>query len=157
MKMALIILAWVVLPVCMAAAEDFKCPEPTMQVANNVKGDLNGQAQTLIRLGSADLKGHFETTVVDLFSKYGNADKVAIAQNLLGPACNFLKSATDMTGAEKFEKWLQIFPLVEKYFPAEKRSDATEPVGAHATLSMIPAGVRLPGDGNRVSQATERF
>ena len=62
MKMALIILAWVVLPVCMAAAEDFKCPEPTMQVANNVKGDLNGQAQTLIRLGSADLKGRFETT-----------------------------------------------------------------------------------------------
>lgn len=104
-----------------AIAQDFECPEPTKQVSNNVKGDLNGQAQTLIKLGAMEIKGKFESTVVDLFSKYQNADQVAIAQNLLSPACNFLKQS-NMPGAEKYEKWLQIFPLMKQYFQ-DKRSE----------------------------------
>ncbi len=121
----MLILCLILFPTA-ALAQNFECPEPTKQVANDIKGDLNGQAQTLIKLGSLDIKGRFESTVVDLFSKYKNADQVAIAQNLLSPACNFLKSS-DMPGSEKFDKWLQIFPLVSKYFPPDKRSDVPEP------------------------------
>jgi hypothetical protein len=109
-----------------AIAQNFDCPEPTRQVANNVKGDLSGQAQTLIKLGAMDIKGQFESTVVDLFSKYQNADQIAIAQNLLSPACNFLK-ASNMSGAEKFDKWLQILPLMSRYFQDKRSDNVPEP------------------------------
>jgi len=110
-----------------AIAQDFKCPEPIKQISNNIKGDLNGEAQTIIKLGAMEIKGKFESTVVDLFSKYRNADELAIAQNLLSTACHILKTATDMSGKEKYEKWLLIFPLMDKYFPDKRSLIVPEP------------------------------
>jgi len=117
-----------------ATAQSFRCPEPVQQVTTEIKGDLNGQAQTLIKLGTADLKGHFETTVVDLLSKYQNSDRVAIAQNLLSTACQFLRNSNE---PNKFDKWLVIIPLITEYFPPQKSENAPDPLATSKLASQI--------------------
>jgi hypothetical protein len=53
-----------------AQSQDFQCPSPAQQTEANIKGELDGKAQTFLKLGGAELKGNVEKTVVDLFSKY---------------------------------------------------------------------------------------
>jgi len=136
-----------------ASAYDFKCPAPTEQVANDVKADLDGQAQALIGSGTAAVKGRFESTVVDLFSKYQNSDRVAIAQNFLGPACDFLKAA-NIPDEQKYERWLQIAPLVEKYFHDERPRNGGQSVG---TIAGLWNGKIFYSDGRAVKPFTFTF
>jgi hypothetical protein len=48
-------------------AEGFDCPTPVQQTGADIKGDINGHAQTFLKLGGADLKASVEKTTVDLF------------------------------------------------------------------------------------------
>ena len=132
-----------------ASAYDFKCPAPTEQVANDVKADLDGQAQALIGSGTAAVKGRFESTVVDLFSKYQNSDRVAIAQNFLGPACDFLKAA-NIPDEQKYERWLQIAPLVEKYFHDERPRNGGQSVGTMQASGTARSFIRTAGRSSRL-------
>jgi hypothetical protein len=104
-----------------AAESNFPCPEPTAQVGTDIKADLNGQAQALLKVGSAELKGKVEKTVVDLFSKYPNADRVAIVQNMLGTACNIIRTSTQLSDVQKFDMWMAVFPAVQQYLGPEKK------------------------------------
>jgi hypothetical protein len=44
----------------------------------------------------------------------------------LSPACNFLKGS-DIPNDQKFDKWLQILPLMSRYFPEKQSSLIPEP------------------------------
>jgi hypothetical protein len=96
-----------------AKAADFPCPEPTQQTASNIKADVAGQAQTFLKLGAAELKGTVEKTVVNLFEKYPNADRVVMMSNVLSTTCNLIKNSTQLSDSEKFDKWLMVFPLIQ--------------------------------------------
>ncbi len=80
-----------------ARAADFPCPEPTKQVESNISGDVQGQAQGLLKLATAELKGGIQKTVVNLWEKYPNADRIAIVQNLQSTSCNLVKTSTTLS------------------------------------------------------------
>lgn len=103
------------------SAADFPCPAPVQQTQDEIKGDIDGQAQTLFKIGAAQLKGAVQTSVVDLFSKYPNADKVAMLQDLLSTSCNLIKNSS-MSDGEKFDRWMTIFPQVKSFFPDDKKT-----------------------------------
>jgi hypothetical protein len=48
-------------------AVDFPCPEPTKQVQSEIAGDVQGQAQGLVKLATAELKGGVQKTIVNLW------------------------------------------------------------------------------------------
>src|SRR5262245_7747117 len=73
-----------------ARAQGFDCPEPMKQVSSNIKGEIGGQAQGLLKMAGVDLKGAMETSVVNLFEKYPNADRIAIVQNYQSMTCNVI-------------------------------------------------------------------
>jgi hypothetical protein len=104
-------------------AEDFKCPAPAEQTGADVKGDIDGHAQAFLKLGGADLKGNVEKTTVDLFSKYPNADRVAIISSLLSTTCNLIKSSTSLSDIEKLNKWFEVFPLISAMLLPDKPSE----------------------------------
>jgi hypothetical protein len=101
-----------------ARGEDFVCPSPTAQSNNDIKMDIDGKASTLFKIGNADLKGSVQKTVVDLFSKYPNADRVAIINTMLSVDCNIIKNSTTLSDSEKLDKWMIVFPAVQSLMPA---------------------------------------
>jgi hypothetical protein len=94
---------------------DFPCPQPTLQVASGIAGDMQGQAQGLLRLATAELKGQIQTTVVNLWEKYPNADKIAIVQNFQSTSCNILKTSTSLSDEKKLELWMAMIPTFVVY------------------------------------------
>jgi hypothetical protein len=116
-------------------AQDFVCPSPSQQTDTNIKGELDGRAQTFLKLGDAQLKGGVEKTVVDLFSKYPNADRVAIVNSLISTTCNIIRSSKQMTDAEKLDKWLSIFPTIRTFLPADKSENGA---GLFLDLAVLP-------------------
>jgi hypothetical protein len=97
-----------------AEAQGFDCPAPMKQVASNVKGDIDAQAQGLLKVAGAGLKGAVETSVVNLFEKYPNADKIAMVQNYQSLACNMIKSST-LPDERKFMMILELGGALEKF------------------------------------------
>jgi hypothetical protein len=96
-----------------AFSADFPCPTPSEQISSDIKGEISGKAQTLFKVGDAEVKGTAQKTVVDLFSKYPNADRVAIINSLLSTTCNFIKNSTQLSDAEKLDKWMAVYPAVQ--------------------------------------------
>jgi hypothetical protein len=84
-----------------------QCPPPIQQKDSDVKGDLEANAQTLLRIGTLQLKGAAQKTVVDLFSKYPNADRVAIANAIISMTCNLLNKS-NLPDSQKWERWQNI-------------------------------------------------
>jgi len=97
-----------------AKAQGFDCPEPMKQVGANVKGEIGAQAQALLKITGFDLKGAVETSVVNLFEKYPNADRIAMVQNYQSLACNVIKTSS-LPDEKKFEMILQLATSLEKF------------------------------------------
>jgi hypothetical protein len=104
-----------------------------------MKGELDGRAQTFLKLGDAQLKGGVEKTVVDLFSKYPNADRVAIVNSLMSTTCNIIRNSKQMTDTEKLDKWLSIFPVIRTFLPADKSENGA---GMFLDLTALPLGLQ---------------
>jgi hypothetical protein len=114
MKIALLFVLTIAAAFCAAAkAADFTCPSPAEQTGSNLNVDVTGEAQTILKIGNADLKGHVEKTIVDLYSKYPHADKIIILRDLLSTTCNLIKSSSQLTDEQKIDKWYAVFPLIQ--------------------------------------------
>jgi hypothetical protein len=101
---------------CNAAwVADFPCPEPTKQVQSDIAGDVQGQAQGLLKLATAELKGGVHKTVVNLWDKYPNADRIAIVQNLQSTSCNLVKTSTTLSDEQKIDKWMAMLQMFSGY------------------------------------------
>ena len=99
---------------------DFPCPAPNEQLAHNVSGDVQGQAQGLLKLGTAELKGGLQKTVVNLWEKYPNADRIAIVQNLQSTSCNLVKTSTTLSDEQKLDRWMAMLQMFSGYLTPPK-------------------------------------
>lgn len=95
-----------------ALSATFPCTDPIKQVDYDVKGDIDAEARTFLKIGSAEAKGRAERSVVDLYSKYPNADRVAIISNLLSTSCYLIRDS-NLEDKEKIDRWTAIFPTVQ--------------------------------------------
>jgi hypothetical protein len=98
------------------------CPEPVGQLAQDVKADVEGKAQTLFKIGELQLTGQVQKTITNLFEKYPNADRVAIAQNIQSQFCNFLK-ASNLPDEKKLQMLFQLNEQVIKLMSPGGRSE----------------------------------
>jgi hypothetical protein len=106
---------------CLAA--DFPCPIPTKQIATEIKADVDGKAKTIFEVGTAAVEGQVETTVVDLYSKYPAADRVAIIRDLIYTTCQFIKNSPTLSDDEKLTKWFAFLPVANTFLPGGKKED----------------------------------
>ncbi|MDX6584934.1 MAG: hypothetical protein QOI10_4118 [Solirubrobacterales bacterium] len=106
-----------------SGAQDFQCPSPAQQTDSNLRVEVDGKAQTILRLGAAELKGSVERTVQDLYSKYPNADRVAIASMVLSTTCQMIRNSPQLSDSEKFEKWMAVLQIIRTLLPDDKKSE----------------------------------
>jgi hypothetical protein len=59
------------------------CPSPTVQLATDVKGKIEGDIATWLKLGNIKTVGDIETKTQDFFHLYPDADRAALEQNTL--------------------------------------------------------------------------
>ena len=97
-----------------AQAQGFECPEPIKQVGANIKGEIGAQAQGLLKVAGAGLKGAVETSVVNLFEKYPNVDRITMVQNYQSLACNVIRSSS-VPDERKFGMVMEVATTLEKY------------------------------------------
>lgn len=105
---------WIVMP-DFARAVSFQCPEPTKQVESDIKGDISGKAQAILKLGDGSFSGDIEVNVVNLFEKYPNADRVALAQSLQSMTCQLLRDSDSLSDAQKLDRVLELAKSLEPY------------------------------------------
>jgi hypothetical protein len=65
-----------------------QCPAPTEQLKTDVKGKLEGEIGTLLKLGKLKTVGDVETTTQEFFHLYPDASRAALEQNTLSIVCN---------------------------------------------------------------------
>jgi hypothetical protein len=96
-----------------ALADSFSCPKQSEQTGNNSKRGVNVEAQALLKLGSTELKGNVDKFVVDLYIKYSNADRVAIARNLFSEMCYLLNDSRQLSESEEINKLHKVFTIIQ--------------------------------------------
>jgi hypothetical protein len=65
-----------------------KCPSPTEQLKTDVKGKIEGELATLLKLGKLNTVGDVETKTQEFFHLYPDANRAALEQNTLSIICN---------------------------------------------------------------------
>jgi hypothetical protein len=70
------------------ACADDSCPEPMQQLSHDAKGKLQGDVETLLKLGKLKAEGDVDVITHDVLHEYQNADKIAVQQNILSIICN---------------------------------------------------------------------
>jgi hypothetical protein len=98
-----------------AGAGEMACPAPTQQLAKDVEADLKASVAGLGKLKLAEIDGKVATTTTEFFSKYPNADKVAIANSLISLYCEYIKTAnlSHDEAAERLDKITQaLLPIL---------------------------------------------
>ena len=133
--LTMLFLAWPDSP----RAQEFPCPNPSQQTETNIKGEVDAKAQTFLKLGGAELKGNVEKTIVDLFSKYPNADRVATINTILSTTCYMIKNSKHLNDNEKFDKWIAVLPVIRTFLPEDKKSEHQIPA---LNLEAIELGMR---------------
>jgi hypothetical protein len=95
-----------------AHAQD-KCPEPVVQVTRDVKGKIDAQVSTLLKLGKIKGEGDIETITKDVLHSYPNSDRLALEQNTLSVLCNMVLPSPDYS--KEFKQKI-IEKMVEKLY-----------------------------------------
>jgi hypothetical protein len=101
-----------------AEGTEFKCPDPTKQVA-----EFPQETRHIIGATSPDLSKDAESTIVNLWAAYPHADRIAIYQNLISTSCNLIKES-DLPAERKIDRWIQVFTILDRTLDPKDRSDA---------------------------------
>lgn len=99
MRVLLTFFLLIVAPI-MARADD-KCPDPIAQITTDIKGKIDGQVNTFLKLGNVKAVGDIDTITTDVLHSYPNADHLAIVQNTLSILCNKILSSPDYSNEFK--------------------------------------------------------
>ncbi len=118
-----------------AHAADFNCPEPTMQVAPNIVADGQARTMSIVNATDPDLKGAVQNTIVNLWAAYPQADRIAVAQNLLSTSCNLIKSS-NLADERKLDRWTKLIELLLPSVPLEQRSYLELPPNVLSTIRL---------------------
>lgn len=96
---------------------------PSQQLSSDVVLEAQGKVTALMKLGAADAKLHAESLAHELFSKYPNADRVALAHTLINVFCQQLNESK-ASDDDKHRQWMdfneQILALAGVIRPAEE-------------------------------------
>lgn len=111
------------------------CPEPVRQVEHDIRAKIQGQLNTIGRLGAAQVEVQTERTAQELLSKYPNADRLAVTQNLISVFCNQLLQSRTLSDREKSEL---SFRMIDKIM------GIMDPITLHST-PILPKARRPPG------------
>jgi hypothetical protein len=76
--------------------------------------DISAGAQGLLKAIAGNLKGEVNKTVVNLWEKYPNADRIAIVQNLESSSCYLVRDST-LSDKEKISAWTQMLQQFSGY------------------------------------------
>ena len=107
---------------------ELTCPPPPQQVAKDVVVETEGQVNALGRvLGSGELKNKTAVLANNLWAKYPNADRIALAQLMMSVYCQTLRDSKGLSDIEKLEQ-LQIFnkQVIELAKPADTSGGVIE-------------------------------
>jgi hypothetical protein len=122
-----------------ARAEDFVCPEAPKQVESEVRTEVSLRTRNFGAAEEAELKTRVDKTIVDLFAKYPNADRVAILHTFMAITCNIIKNATRLSDEQKFDYWWKVMtPAIQPFLPDDRKSDFGNP---SFDLDLLQLGV----------------
>lgn len=111
-------------------ADDFSCPPPSTPTGEDVSATINGKAQTLLKVANADIEGTVKTTIVNLYSEYPHADRVAIINTMINTTCNFIKTSKQLSDGEKIDKWMAVYPAILLLMPPGNEKKSELPAGS---------------------------
>jgi hypothetical protein len=127
---------------CPAQAADFKCPEPTMQVAQNIVADTQSKTISIVNAGDPELKSTVQNTIINLWAAYPQADRIAVGQNLLSTSCNLIKSS-NLADERKLDRWTKLIELLLQSVPLEQRSYLELPPNFLSTIRLKDTGMEF--------------
>jgi hypothetical protein len=105
MARALLLIFFTILQISVAWSED-KCPDPIIQVTDDIRGKIDGTVNTFLRLGKINVTGDVDVLTKDVLHQYPNANRVALEQNTLSILCNKVLTSKDYGQAFK-EKMIE--------------------------------------------------
>ena len=79
------------------------CPAPSRNVDKNIVVDTQGAVNGLGKLVAGDIKNRVEITVTNLFEKYPNADRLAIATSMMSEFCQLIDHSS-LSDREKLDQ-----------------------------------------------------
>jgi len=80
------------------------CPAAPKNVDKNIVVDTQGSVNGLSKLVGGDLKNRVEITVNNLFEKYPNADRVAVATLMMAQFCQVIDHSSQLSDSEKLDR-----------------------------------------------------
>lgn len=92
-------------------AQAYDCPQPLRQLSTDKSSDVHSSVDALGGLNTATFAKKSDRVTQDLFSKYPQADKVALANAMISLFCQVILPSTTMSDAEKLD---QLFRLEDR-------------------------------------------
>jgi hypothetical protein len=104
----------------LAAAIDCSPVKPNTGTDKTVEDNLKGHAEVILKsLGSGEIENGYKQTEADTLSKYPNADQLLLWRSYIYIACSLLRSSSQWSDDQKFEKLIQLINLYHKPPPTE--------------------------------------
>jgi hypothetical protein len=108
MSLARLYLAAVFFFSCASAFAAMDCPQASKDVAKDIVVSTEASVEGLRGLASGSLKNKTETTTKNLFEKYPNADRVAVATTMMSIYCQQIDRSTTLSDGEKLDRLMTV-------------------------------------------------
>jgi hypothetical protein len=99
----LLLISLVSVPVAAAHAA-MDCPAPPQNVAKELATETEANVSGLSSLVGGSLKNKTEVTAKNLFEKYPNADRVAVATLMMSMFCREIDASTTLSDDQKLDR-----------------------------------------------------
>jgi hypothetical protein len=97
---------------CASAVAAMDCPQASKDVAKDIAVSTEASVEGLRGLASGSLKNKTETTTKNLFEKYPNADRVAVATTMMSIYCQQIDRSTTLSDAEKLDRLMTVNQVI---------------------------------------------
>lgn len=98
------LLMGVALLACASQSLAATCPEQPPLKDKRLEGELSGKAQTLAKLGTAELSGHVKTEQTSVLNHYPNADRLMINMSMLSMFCQALNDDKTLSANQRIDR-----------------------------------------------------
>jgi hypothetical protein len=88
------------------------CPQASKDISKDLAVSTEASVEGLKGLATGSLKNKTETTTRNLFEKYPNADRVAIATTMLSMYCQQVDRSTTLADGEKLDRLMTVNQVI---------------------------------------------
>ena len=88
----------------LSAAFAIDCPAPPQNVAKEIVTDTEGAVSGLKFVLGGSLRNRVEVTAKNLFEKYPNADRIAVATLIMNQFCQLIDHSSQLSDKEKLDQ-----------------------------------------------------